>query len=125
MGYTNYAVYQHQDASIRGVNIGWAAENTTIINGTQGTPDVFVLQAQNKNVNALRATHMSVSALRTPSKGAILIVFFQQSGNDMRMYTRDGMSVGGLWQAAAQDPVTVPVGSRMRARALDGGPLLR
>jgi len=105
LGYTNYMVWQAQDTTINGANVTWGAENTTIAAGNLNGLDAWVLQTGGKNVNALRGTHLSITAVTTVSQGANLLVFFQESGDDMKMYTRDNSNSGGLWQAAAQDPV--------------------
>lgn len=106
MGYTNYAIYQHQDGTIRGADILFAAENTTIRSWSPNVPDTFVLQTNSKDIHALRATHMSITGTKTVSNGQSLLVFFQEAGNDMRMYTRDAVNTGGVWQAGGQDPVS-------------------
>ncbi|KAK5086644.1 hypothetical protein LTR05_003812 [Lithohypha guttulata] len=80
----------------------------TEVRGPNGTdpPDQWVLQSNGEDVYGIRSTHLSITALQTASTGANLLIFFQEAGNDMRMYTRDAYTPGGLWQAAAQDPVT-------------------
>lgn len=98
-------IYQAQDTTIRGANVTWGAENTTIAAAGTGL-DTWTLQSGGKDIHALRGTHLSITAVQTVSKGSSLLAFFQETGNDMQMYTRDGYNTGGLWQAAGQDPVT-------------------
>ena len=105
LGYTNYAIWQAQDTTIHGANITWGAENTTIATTSSGSRDEFTLRYNNNDVHALRGTHLSVTALQTASRGSSLLTFFQEDGDEMQMYTRDGFNTGELWQQAAQDPV--------------------
>ena len=98
-------IWQADDTTIRGANITFGAENTTIVNNN-GVPDTWTLQKDGADLHALRGTHLSITAVQTVSKGSSLLTFFQESGNDMQMYSRDNFNTGGLWQAAAQDPVT-------------------
>ncbi|KAK5944027.1 hypothetical protein PMZ80_003308 [Knufia obscura] len=102
LGYTNYMVWQAEDTTINGANVTWGAENTTIAENGQ---DVWTLQTNGEDVHAIRGTHLSITAVSTVSKGASLLTFFQEAGDDMKMYTRDAFNSGGLWQAAAEDPV--------------------
>ena len=104
LGYTNYMIWQAQDTTIHGANITFGAENTTIAATTNGL-DEWTLQSNGKDVHAVRGTHLSITAVQTVSKGSSLLAFFQEEGDDMQMYTRDGFNTGGLWQQAAQDPV--------------------
>lgn len=98
-------IYQAKDTTIRGANVVWGAENTTIAKGSDGGPDEWTLQYNGEDVHAVRGTHLSITAVKTVSNGALLLAFFQEEGNDMKMYTRDAVNSGGLWQQAAQDPV--------------------
>lgn len=107
LGYTNYLIYQANDTSFNGANIQWEAENTTIYTPEGASaPDTWVLTANGEDVHAIRGTHASITALTTASKGANILIFFQEEGDDMKMYTRDAYNPGALWQAAGQDPVT-------------------
>ena len=87
LGYTNF--FYAQDAAskmIRGYNISWASENTSIV-----TADTFTVQGD----PGIAGTHLSVSALPNLSGGNDLVVFFQTNGSDISEYTRD--LVGGQW----------------------------
>ncbi|KAJ9652755.1 hypothetical protein H2198_008027 [Neophaeococcomyces mojaviensis] len=106
LGYTDYMIYQAQDTTIRGANVTWGAENTTVAQGNQNGLDTWILQAGSQDIHAIRGTHLSITAIATASKGRAMLAFFQQKGNDVRMYSRDVLNTGGLWSAAAQDPVT-------------------
>lgn len=97
-------IYQAQDTTIHGANITWAAENTTIA-AAGSDLDTWTLQNNDKDLHAVRGTHLSITAVKTVSKGSSLLTFFQEQGNDMQMYSRDNYNTNGLWQAAAQDPV--------------------
>lgn len=104
LGYTNYMVWQDQDTTIRGAGILWGAENTTV-NSTAGIADTFTIQTNNKDVHAIRGTHISFTAVTTGSGGHQLQAFFQTTGNDVSMFTRDAYTPGSLFQAASADPV--------------------
>ncbi|KAJ9663563.1 hypothetical protein H2198_000829, partial [Neophaeococcomyces mojaviensis] len=106
LGYIDYMIYQAQDTTIQGANVTWGAENTTIAQGNQDGLDTWILQAGGQDTHAIRGTHLSITAIATASKSRTMLAFFQQSGNDVRMYSRDVPNTGGLWSAAAQDPVT-------------------
>lgn len=93
LGYTNAFYAQSQDNWIRGYNISWASENTTII----GNPFRVDLS------QGIPGTHMSVTALPDSSGGNSLAVFYQQDGEDITYATRDLYQ--GTWTAA---PLTVP-----------------
>ena len=91
MAYTNYLAYQGSDGFIRGANISWAAENTSIYATRNGTgldtwiiPDAGVL-----------GTHLSITALTDGSGEAYLSVWFQENGNDISQFSRD--RTGGAW----------------------------
>ena len=87
LGYTNYLVLQYGDETIRGYNISWAAENTTIAPAKDGGPgfDEWIVP----NVVGLPGTHMSVTALADESGGSHLTVFFQTNGTDITQFVRD------------------------------------
>lgn len=87
LGYTNYLALQYGDETIRGYNISWAAENTTIApakNGGVGY-DEWTIQG----VVGLPGTHLSITALADQSGGSHLTIFFQENGTDIVQYTRD------------------------------------
>jgi hypothetical protein len=112
LGYTNYMIWQANDTTIRGANIAWNAENTKIANGTgENNLDTWTLQNQGANVLPVRGTHLSITAVKTASQGALLLAFFQGFGDDVQMYTRDAVNSGALWQVAAQNPVQSKIGS--------------
>lgn len=100
-------IYQHEDTTIRGANVTWGAENTKIAEGNgDGGLDTWTLQYGNEDIHAIRGTHLSITAIQNAGSGSTLLTFFQETGDDMQMYTRDGFNSGALWQQAAQDPVT-------------------
>ncbi|KAJ9640892.1 hypothetical protein H2199_005560 [Coniosporium tulheliwenetii] len=70
-------------------NISWHAEQTRIVE-----EDTLTVQVQGGPVG-LPGTHLSVSTIPDRSGGDSLIVFFQQEGDDITMYTRD--MEGGQW----------------------------
>lgn len=102
LGYTDYMIYQGEDATIRGANLVWAAENTTVAEGTEDGLDTWTIQDVQTDdpIRAIPRTHLSITALATGSGGRMLTAFFQREGDDISMYTRDRRNVGGVWQAA-------------------------
>lgn len=100
-------IWQDKDTTVRGANITWAAEDTKIAagNGANGL-DTWTLQQDGNDVQAVRGTHLSITAVRNVGDGASLLAFLQQEGDDMQMFTRAAFNSGALWQTAAQDPVT-------------------
>ncbi|RMY31329.1 hypothetical protein D0866_07363 [Hortaea werneckii] len=89
LGYTNYFYAQSaSDRMIRGYNISWAAENTTIL---QGEVNQFTVEGE----PGLPGTHLSVTAIPNYSGGNELLVFYQTNGTDISEYTRD--FYGGQW----------------------------
>lgn len=97
-------LYQDENAAIRGANINWAAENTTIaISDSSGRPDIFTIEdlSGSEAMAAIRGTHMCITALRIASGGAELQIIFQQTGDNVSCYTRDMDKVDGDWQRAA------------------------
>ncbi|KAI6859960.1 hypothetical protein KC338_g7156 [Hortaea werneckii] len=89
LGYTNYFYAQSaSDNMIRGYNISWAAENTTIL---EGEGNQFTVQGE----PGLPGTHLSVTAIPNYSGGNELLVFYQTNGTDISEYTRD--FYGGQW----------------------------
>lgn len=90
LGYTNFFYAQMADThTIKGYNISYRAENTSIIQ-----EDTLTVQAQG-GPSGLPGTHLSVSTIPDTSGGDSLIVFYQQEGDDITMYTRDIES--GQW----------------------------
>jgi hypothetical protein len=96
LGYTNYLVLQYGDETIRGYNISWAAENTTIAPAKGGGPgfDEWTIPG----VVGLPGTHMSVTALADESGGSHLTVFFQVNGTDVTQFVRD--DTGGAFTSS-------------------------
>lgn len=87
LGYTNYLALQYGDESIRGYNISWAAENTSIApakNGGLGYDEWTI-----PNTVGVPGTHLSITALADQSGGAHLAIFFQENGTDIVQYARD------------------------------------
>lgn len=104
-------IWQANDTTIRGANITWGAENTKIASGKgENGQDTWTLQYQGADVHPVRGTHLSITAVKTVSQGALLLAFFQGFGDDVQMYTRDAFNSGALWQVAGQDPVASKVG---------------
>jgi hypothetical protein len=87
LGYTNYLALQYGDETIRGYNISWGAENTTIAPAKDGGPgnDEWTIP----NAVGLPGTHLSITALADQSGGAHLAIFFQENGTDIVQYARD------------------------------------
>lgn len=100
IGYTEYLVLQAADNTIRGYNISWAAENTSIAPAYDGSAgyDEWVIHFLNgSDVNALSETHLACIALRLPDGRAEEAVYFQIKGDDMILWTRDLVSSNGPW----------------------------
>ena len=87
LGYTNYLSLQYGDETIRGYNISWDAENTTIASAKDGGPgyDEWTIP----DVTGIPGTHMTLTALSDLSGGAHLAIFFQANGSDIVQYDRD------------------------------------
>lgn len=100
LGYTNYLTLQYGDETIRGYNISWAAENTTIAPAKDGGPGYDEWKIP--DVTGIPGTHLSITALADTSGGAHLAIFFQQNGTDVVQFTRDN-SLGAF--ASSQVPV--------------------
>ncbi|KAI9782881.1 MAG: hypothetical protein M1816_001662 [Peltula sp. TS41687] len=84
LGYTNFFYAQMADTyAIKGYNISYRAENTSIVQ-----EDTLTVQVQG-GPSGLPGTHFSVSTIPDTSGGNSLIVFYQQQGDDITMYTRD------------------------------------
>ena len=73
---------------IHGYNISWAAENSTIMGGSE-----FIVEGD----PGISGTHLSVSAIPNSGGGNSIIVFYQIEGNDITEYTRD--LVAGQWSS--------------------------
>jgi hypothetical protein len=99
LGYTTFFYAQEADTHhIRGYNISYNAENTTIIHG-----DDLAVGGTSGPVPGLPGTHMTVSAVPNQSGGAELYVFYQTVGNDVTLFKRD--MKGGGW---TQGPLPIP-----------------
>ncbi|KAF2837806.1 hypothetical protein M501DRAFT_995047 [Patellaria atrata CBS 101060] len=85
LGYTDFLYAQIEDSyQIRGWNVSWDAENSTIIsrqNLTVGNGD--------EDQAGLPGTHFSVSTLPDNSGGFSLVVFYQKEGSDITEMMRD------------------------------------
>ncbi|KAK6388254.1 hypothetical protein LTR65_008096 [Meristemomyces frigidus] len=91
LGYTNYFYAQMSGTNmINGYNVSWAAENTTILTG-----DTFIVDAD----PGIPGTHLSVSALPDSSGGDNIVVFYQTTGSDVNIFTRDLQA--GQWTGAS------------------------
>jgi hypothetical protein len=89
-------VLQYGDETIRGYNISWGAENTTIFPAKDGGPgyDEWTIPG----VVGIPGTHLSNTALTDQSGGAHLVVFFQTNGSDIIQYVRD--DTGGAFSSS-------------------------
>ena len=83
LGYTNYFYAQATDGKIKGYDIQWAAENTSL-------RDSFTIPR-----TTLAGTHFSVTAVPDTSGGDTLMVFCQNNGSDINQSLRDLQS--GQW----------------------------
>lgn len=86
LGFTNYLYWQDAATDmIQGVNISFAAENTSFVGETFTVGDT----------PGISGTHFSVSALPDAGGGSTLTVFFQAEGSDVTEFTRDWIQ--GQW----------------------------
>jgi hypothetical protein len=92
LGYTNYLALQYGDETIRGYNISWAAENTTIAPAKDGAAgyDEWIIS----DAVGIPGTHFSITALADQSGGSHVTIFFQQNGTDIVQYVRDDTGGG-------------------------------
>ena len=98
MGYTNYLTYQFWDETIRGVNVSWAAENTSFFPAALDSGQNHDLDEWQIPTTGVPGTHMSITALSDVSGGVHLAVFFQTEGDDFKMWSRDNSA--GFWTSA-------------------------
>ena len=80
------------DYMIHGYNISWAAENTSFVDKAGFTVG---------GKPGLPGTHLSVTALPDQSGGGVIDVFYQTTGDDVMLYTRDLKA--GQWSGASMD----------------------
>lgn len=99
--YTPYLVYQSIDSTIRGVNITFDAEHTKVALDSNGTRDTWVLSESESGdeVMAMGGTQL-VTAGAATSGGDVIIAAFQETGDDIKVYTRDFYQEGAAWQKA-------------------------
>lgn len=96
LGYTDFMIYQTVDHSIHGANITWAAEDTDFAPAREATSsavesasndiDAWALQPQDV---AIGGTHMAITGSTPVSGGRQELLFYQQTGNDLRLGKRD------------------------------------
>ena len=103
LGYTTYFYAQSADRSIRGYNVSFSAENTTIV-----PEDTFTVRSPAQPVYALGGTHLTVTSVATKDTGGFiaydsLYVFFQTTGDDITAATRPIQ--GEEWSIA---PLVIP-----------------
>lgn len=106
LGYTTYFYAQMADRSIKGFNVLYMAENTTIV-----PEDTFVVSNPAGAVKGLGGTHLSVTAYaeKDPTDENVtlwdsLYVFYQTEGNDITAFTRP-IKGQGEWSSA---PLVIP-----------------
>ncbi|ORY07031.1 hypothetical protein BCR34DRAFT_570945 [Clohesyomyces aquaticus] len=94
LGYTTYFYAQMQDRSMRGFNVTYAAENTTIVQ-----EDGFVITDPAGPVLGLGGTHLTMTAYAEKDGNKTLwdslYVFYQTAGDDITAFTRP--IAGGEW----------------------------
>lgn len=84
LGYTDFLITQMADGSVMGHNITWAAENSSI-SGAQN----FTIRDQQSIRKGLNGTHLTNTAVPTPSEGRDLNIFYQTNGSDIVVFSRD------------------------------------
>lgn len=97
LGFTTYFYAQLADRTIKGFNVTYASENTTL-----AETEAFSIADPAGPVKALGGTHLTVTSYQE-QKGAdtwdSLYVFFQREGDDIAAFTRPAL--GGQWTGAA------------------------
>lgn len=97
LGYTTYLYAQMADRSIKGHNVSYQAENTTIVN-----EDTFAITDPAGPVRGLGGTHLTATAYEEKEgdkkKWDSLYVFFQTEGDDITAAMR--RMDGGEWSSA-------------------------
>ena len=99
IGYTDFMIYQTIDGAIHGVNVSWAAENTSFApakQSTSGAPEAVGVKGSNVDGWALQpqdhglgGTHMAITGSTPASGGRQELLFYQASGDDLRLGKRD------------------------------------
>lgn len=116
LGYTDYVTYQDPDFTLHGVNVSWAAENTSFVKAPDTTLNVVGAAAADpslpgidafaisNNDEALAGAHLAITGLQDNlgSGGRSLALFFQNEGSDIELATRPLFA--GSWSFS-----TVPV----------------
>ena len=107
ISYTNYITLQAADNTIRGYNVSWGAENTSLApapGGAAGYDEYIVHTLNGSDVYALSGTQLTCTALATLEGGADLAVYFQSSGDDMMLWTTNVAMRLGPWT-----PLSLPI----------------
>jgi len=103
LGYTTYFYAQMADRSIKGFNISYNSENTTIV-----SEDTFVVSNPAQAVKGLGGTHLTVTAYEEKEGDETLwgslYVFYQTEGSDITAFTRP-IKGQGEWSSA---PLAIP-----------------
>lgn len=100
LGYTNYLYMQMADHTIKGFNVQYDAENTSI------NDDQFTIAPLGVPEHAIGGTHLTATAVAVTSADGnstktlwdSLYVFVQTEGNDITAYARP--IKGGEWSKA-------------------------
>jgi hypothetical protein len=94
LGFTTYFYAQMADRTIKGFNVSYQAENTTIV-----PQDTFTLTDPAGPVKGLGGTHLTVTAYAEMEDKKVLwdslYVFYQTEGDDIAAFTRP--IAGGEW----------------------------
>jgi len=85
LGWLTYFYVQMADRSIRGYNITFAAENTTIVD-----EDTFFVSGPSGPIKGIGGTHLLTFTLRNSSEDRYegLFVLYQTEGDDITVFTR-------------------------------------
>ncbi|KAF2183804.1 hypothetical protein K469DRAFT_710168 [Zopfia rhizophila CBS 207.26] len=94
LGYTTYLYAQMADRTIKGYNITYQAENTTMV-----PADTLTVSGPGGAVKGLGGTHLTVTAVSFGDNGNSLYIFYQTNGSDISVFTR-GIN-GGQWSQGA------------------------
>lgn len=91
-------MYQSIDSTTRGVNISFAAENTTVQRNSSGDRQSWVLSTGGSDVHAMGGIQLSFTNMMNANGGYDVVALSRRAGDEISVYTRDGFTEDGVWQ---------------------------